>query len=117
MSSSEPPESDLLTPDEMLDTLRREVIAISRAADMQIREITVIVTEYARGKLSPEEANKHLSRYSDRWHDPMYGISSFEGRTDEEILKEMAHEYKRTYVPLYTRPDAPRSRKIESPPR
>jgi hypothetical protein len=87
---SEPPESDLLTPDELLDTLRREVIAISRAAEMRTRELTVLATDYARGRISPEEANERFFIYSDKWGDAMYGISSFEGRTDAQILEEMA---------------------------
>jgi hypothetical protein len=94
------PETDLLTPDEMLDTLRREVIAISRAAEMQIRELTVLATDYARGRISPEEANKRYLRHSERWNDVTYGISSFEGRTDEEILREMDDVRKELRTPL-----------------
>lgn len=87
---AEPPEHTYLTSDELLDTLRREVIAINRAAEMRIRELTVLVTDYARGKITPEEANERFSRYSSRWSDPIYGVSIAEGKTDEQILKEMA---------------------------
>ncbi len=87
---SEPPEPDYLTPDELLDTLRREVIAINRAAELRVRELTVLVTDYARGRLSPEEANERFSRYSGRWGDPIHGVSVVEGKTDAQILKEMA---------------------------
>jgi hypothetical protein len=73
----------------MLDTLRREVIAINRAAEMQTRELTVLVTDYARGRISAGEADARLMQYSDRWGDVMHGISTFEGRTDEQIRQEM----------------------------
>lgn len=89
-AAAEPPEGDLLTPDELLDTLRREVIAINRAAEMRVRELTVLVTDYARGRIPPEEANERFSRYSGRWGDPIYGVSLVEGKTDAQILKEMA---------------------------
>jgi hypothetical protein len=86
---SEPPASDLLTPDEMLDVLRSEVIAISRGAHMQIAGLTAIVTDYARGKISAEEANERYHEHTRPWTDPLYGISTFEGRSDRAILEEM----------------------------
>jgi hypothetical protein len=89
------PERDLLTPDEMLDILRNEAIAISRAAAMQIGELTAIATDYARGRLSAEEANRRYMQHSDRWPDPMHGIYTFEGKSDEAILDDMVRARKR----------------------
>ena len=109
--SDEPPESDLLTPDEMLETLRREVIAISRAAEIQIREFTIIVTDYARGKLSAEEANERYFQTHKRWADPMYGLSSFEDRTDTQLFKEMAEARREAHgLPRSDEDSKPRSR-------
>ena len=87
--SAEPAEAEYLTVDEMLDTLRRETIAINRGAEMRTRELTVLVTDYARGRITPEETQKRYFEHSKRWGDPTYGISSFEGRTDSQILQEM----------------------------
>ena len=95
-----PSEPDYLTPDDMLSALRDEVIAISRASEMRIRELTVIVTDYTKGKIAPEEAHERFMKYSDRWGDAMYGISTFEGRTDEQIRHEMDEVRKELRSPI-----------------
>lgn len=86
---SEPPEKDYLTPDEMLDWLRREVIAVNKEAELRIRDATIIVTEYARGRISAEEADKRAAAYDLRWGDALRGVYAVEGKSDADILREM----------------------------
>jgi hypothetical protein len=74
--SHEPPEPDYLRPEEMLDWLRDEVLAVSKAAELRLRDATIIVTEYAKGNISATEANKRFLDYSGRWGDALYGIVS-----------------------------------------
>ena len=73
----------------MLDALRDEVLLVSRAADIRIRELTVLVTDYARGRISAEEANERYIQNSRKWFDALPGVYSIEGKTDEQIVKEM----------------------------
>ena len=82
-------EVDHLTPDEMLDWLRREVIAVNKEAQLRVDDATKFVTEYARGSMSADEANDRFLRYGSRWGDALEGIHKVEGRTDQDILAEM----------------------------
>lgn len=102
---SDPPEPDLLTPDETLDWLRDEVIAVSKAAEMRIREATVIAMDYAKGKISPEEADTRSFEYSRKWGDAVYGVPSVEGMTDAQILRAMDDVRKELRAPV--RPEGP----------
>lgn len=86
---SELPESEQLTADEMLDWLRRETAAVSKEAELRIREATGIATDFARGRISKEEANMRLFRYDERWPDALEGIYNAEKKTDEQILSEV----------------------------
>ena len=95
----EPPEARLLSPSEMLDALRHEVIAISKGAELRIREITAVATDYAKGEITAQQANARFKRYSERWEDTLYAISSVEGRTDKDILREIDEVH-----PEYTSP-------------
>lgn len=82
-------EPEYLSVDDMLVTLRDEVLAISRAAEIRTREITSIVTDYARGKTTPAEMHERFGKYSLRWGDPFLGVIEIEGKTDEQLFAEM----------------------------
>jgi hypothetical protein len=86
---SAPRDPDHLSSDEMLDWLRHEVLAVTKEAELRIRDVTTMVTEYARGTMTAEEANKRFLDYGSRWGDALNGVSSPEGRTDDQILREM----------------------------
>ena len=81
-------EPEYLSVDDMLVALRDEVLAVSRAAEMRTREITALVTDYARGKATAEETHKRFLQYSRRWGDAIPGITTVEGKTDEELFRE-----------------------------
>jgi hypothetical protein len=100
-NKSEPPGRDLLTPNELLDALRDDVIAISRATEMRIRELTILATEYAQGKIGAEEANARYYAYARRWPEPINGVISVEGKTDAEIFREADDARKELRAPLF----------------
>jgi hypothetical protein len=70
--------------------LREDVLAVSKAAELRIREMTIIATEYASGKITPHEANERFYDYAFRWGDAIEGVRSVEGMSDDDILKAMA---------------------------
>ena len=86
---SAPPVNEFLTADEVLDWLRHETAAVSKEAELRIREATAIATDYARGRISPAEASERLTRYDDRWSDALEGIYNLETKTDEQILRHV----------------------------
>jgi hypothetical protein len=86
----------------MMDLLRHEVINVSKGAELRIREITTIATDFAKGDITPEEAGVRYLRYKDRWHDTMSSMASVEGRTDEHILREVDEVHPEfTFPPPY----------------
>jgi hypothetical protein len=88
---SEPSGEDFLTPTDLLNVLREDVLAVSKAAELRIRELTIIVTEYAKGNIDPQEANERFDQYVDRWRDAIDGgVRSVEGLSDDEILNKIA---------------------------
>ena len=107
-----PPESAELTPDDVLETFRAEVIAVSRAAEIQIRELTIIATDYARGKISAEEAAERRHEHRNIWGDPLMGIDSFERRSQAQLTKEIveARRAVRAGLPEWDVVIKPRSR-------
>jgi len=88
-SASPPSDSDALTLDEMLGWLRHETAAVSKEAELRIREATAIVADFGRGQISQEEANKRLLRYDERWPDALEGVYNLESKTDEQILRHV----------------------------
>ena len=87
--TSESPERPLITPDEMMDVLRHEIINISKGTELRLREITVLATDYAKGDTSAAEATRRYLKYQERWHDTLSSMASVEGRTDQHILREV----------------------------
>jgi hypothetical protein len=83
------PEQDHLTADETLGWLQHETFAVSKEAELRIREATAIAIEYVRGQISPEEAGARRLRYEDRWGAGLGGMYTPDRMTDEQILKEM----------------------------
>jgi hypothetical protein len=73
----------------MTGLLLDEVSIISRAADIRIRELTDVVSDFARGKISAQEANARYIRNSRKWFDALPGVDSVNGKTDEQIVEEM----------------------------
>ena len=76
----------------MLDWLRHEVLVVNKEAELRIRDATTFVTDYARGHIPAQEAQERFLAYGDRWGDALSGVQSIEGRTDDDILREMDDE-------------------------
>ena len=84
-----PPDVDYFDANEMLGSLQHDTFAVSKEAELRIRDATAFVTAYARGEISPNEANDRMSRYNDRWSEALDGIPNPERMTDDQILGEM----------------------------
>jgi hypothetical protein len=68
--------------------LEREIADIHKAAELRIKDAERFVNAYARGELSPEEAEKRGYEYSERWGDsPLPGVFRSQGLSDDEILR------------------------------
>ena len=81
---------EMLNPAEMLSILQDEVSLISRAADIRIPTVTEIATAYARGELTPQEANRRWGEYEHLWGDAVPGMAGIQGlNTDREFLQFM----------------------------
>lgn len=81
-------EQDYPSQGDLLDWLKLEVMDIAKAAELRLNEATGLVTAYAKGKITAEEATKRWHSYNGRWGDAIPGVYS-EGKTDKEIYKEM----------------------------
>jgi hypothetical protein len=110
----EPPESRPITLNEMMDVLRHEVPNITKGAELRIRELTTLATDYAKGDATPEEATARFLRYKERWHDTLSSMASVDGRTDEHILREIDEVHPEFTFP---RPYAPNAGKAKGRPR
>jgi hypothetical protein len=82
---------DLLTPAEMLDWLGDEIRTVNRATELRLREASEIAVAYAKGDITPEEANRRFSLHSNQWRDVIHGglIIPPGGLTDEEIHRSI----------------------------
>ena len=83
-----PPDVDYSDVNEMLGWLKRETFAVSKEAELRIRDATSIVTDYASGQISQKEANDRRFLYSERWGQPLGGMYNPDRMTDDEILEE-----------------------------
>lgn len=79
-------EDAVLTPTEMRQWLQREVREVLKAAELRVKDATEIVTGYAVGDLTPQAAMDRFDLYNKRWSEPIPGVVTAEGMTDEEIL-------------------------------
>ena len=70
----------------MRSWLRQELKDLSKAYELRLKEATELVTAYALGELTPEEADERNWRYHQRWGEALPGVSSTEAVTDEQIL-------------------------------
>lgn len=77
------------SPDIMRAVLENEIVALSKATDLRLRELTGIVTAYVAGEITPEEMNKRYQRYTHRWGEALPGVLSARDMTDEQIIAQI----------------------------
>ncbi len=80
-------EEAVLTTVEMRQWLQREVREVLKATELRVKDATEIVTAYAVGDLTPQAAMERFDQYNKRWNEPIPGIVTSEGMTDDEILQ------------------------------
>lgn len=79
--------SDMHSAKDLRHFLDQEITLTTKGADLRIRELTQLVTAYAAGEITPEEANKQFDRYYDKWGDALPGgVMIAQGESDEAIL-------------------------------
>jgi hypothetical protein len=87
---SESSEEDHLTVNDVKAWLRQELRDLERAHRLRVEEATHFVTEYEQGRLSPAEAEAHMSEYVDKWGDsPIPGVATTDEMTDREVYQKM----------------------------
>ena len=83
-------DNEQLSPDEMKGWLAQEVRELTKALELRLSDATDLVTNYAAGVLTPEQANERLERYMDRWGDsPIPGMHIGEQMSNSAIIEEL----------------------------
>jgi hypothetical protein len=103
-------EPKYLSADDMRSWLGEEVRSVLKECELRVRDATAFTTAYAAGELTPEEAHERLSRYGERWHDPLNGIHASSHKTDDDILAAMdeAERSRRSFLERVDREGARR---------
>jgi hypothetical protein len=83
------PENELATAKDVLDWLQRETFAVSKEAELRIREATAIAADYSSGRISKREADNRLFRYDERWGEALGGMYNPDRKSDQVIVQEM----------------------------
>lgn len=71
---------------DMQGWLREEIRDSAKAHELRVKDATELVTAYADGQLTTEEAMERLNQHDRRWGEALFGASAFPGLTDKEIL-------------------------------
>lgn len=82
-------ESDFPPPNEMQGWLEREIADSAKAHELRVKDVTSFVSAYAKGEISPQEAEKRSIAYSTRWGEALPGVFHSRGMTDDEILAKI----------------------------
>ena len=83
-----PPDVDYHDVNEMLGWLKRETFAVTKEAELRIRDATAIATDFASGLISQKEANDRFFLYNERWGGKaLRGVYTPERMTDDQILE------------------------------
>ena len=114
MAANEHGKAEHLSADDMRSWLGEEIRNVLKECELRVRDATAFTTAYAAGELTPKEAHKRLSRYGERWHDPLNGIQASSYKTDDQILAAMdkAGQSRRSFLEKVDR-KAARSRGSE----
>jgi hypothetical protein len=82
-------ETEVLTPVEMADWLKREARDITKSAQLRLQDATDFVAGYLTGTLSPQEADERWTTYNRRWGEPIPGFNVSPEMSDQEILRRL----------------------------
>lgn len=69
--------------------LRQEIMDITKAAELRMKQASEIVLAYAKGELTPEETSQRLFEYDERGVSALRGATAQTHLSDEEILQRM----------------------------
>jgi len=86
---NEKEESDELNVADMRSWLRLETKHLSKALELRMKEATEIVTSYAAGEITPQQAGERFWNYSRRWPEALPGVFGIGKMSDEEIVAEV----------------------------
>jgi hypothetical protein len=84
--NKQPQGSDFLSPADLQIWLRQEIADSTKALELRLREAAQLVTDYAQGKITPEEATKRAQAFDARWGEALPGTSTSATTTDAQIL-------------------------------
>jgi hypothetical protein len=83
-----------LRADDLRVWLRDETRRVLKAAELQLRDATEFVTDYALGRITSEEVDDRMSRYGARWGESrLVAAMPHENTPDEEILRRLDEEH------------------------
>jgi hypothetical protein len=100
MTRKKPPgEAEYQSPKALREWLAQEVRDVARASELRLRDATDLVTAYALGKLTPEQADERWWRYQDRWGEALPGVFASETKTDEQIIETIDKSLENTNGP------------------
>jgi hypothetical protein len=71
----------------MRNWLDQEIRDIAKANDLRLRQATDLVTAFALGDLTADEAEQRLLAYQTRWDEALPGVYASPSLTDEQILE------------------------------
>jgi len=80
---------DVLTPAELTRWAKQEYVNSAKAFELRAKEASDLATQYAAGEISAEQAKERFLAYERRWGDALYGVSSADNMTNEQILAAM----------------------------
>jgi hypothetical protein len=79
-------EEDYLSVGDIRQWAQREVKEATKALELRKNELTDLVTAYAAGEITPQQADELHSRYCQRWGEALPGVVVLESLTDDQIL-------------------------------
>jgi hypothetical protein len=75
-----------LSPKEVQSWALQEQRDSAKAHELRVKSATEIATAYAKGELTPEQAQERMFEHDHRWGEALPGTHAFPASTDEHIL-------------------------------
>lgn len=91
MSDKEEPKEDPdpLSVTDMQSWLRQEIMDMTKASELRMKQATELVIAYAKGELTPEETSQRLFEYEQRWGAALRGATAGPHLLDDDILQRI----------------------------
>jgi hypothetical protein len=74
---------------DMQEWLKDEVRDSAKAHELRVKDATELVTAYAEGKLTTEQAMERMVQFDHRWGEALFGSAARPGIPNETILQEI----------------------------